>query len=64
MSDGTGWVWAGDNATDWGLAATRITKHLMNSHPEYKGLYFVQGVENPTGTWATGNGRWWGGSLG
>ena len=35
-----------------------------HSFPDFKGIVFVQGVENPTGTWLTSTGRWWGGDLG
>jgi len=36
---------------------------LPFSFPKFKGIVFVQGVENPTGTSKTAGGRWWGGDL-
>mmetsp|Transcript_42225 Transcript_42225/g.106503 ORF Transcript_42225/g.106503 Transcript_42225/m.106503 type:complete len:1277 (-) Transcript_42225:108-3938(-) len=36
---------SGDVATDWNLAAQRIIKHVNSVAPDYKGLFFVEGVQ-------------------
>jgi hypothetical protein len=41
-----------------------VIESVSPRHSAYKGLFMVEGVENPTGTWQTSNGRWWGGDLG
>jgi len=37
----------GNAATDWNDAAEQIGIHLLEKHPEFKGLVFVEG-EGPT----------------
>lgn len=38
----------GDNATDWNEAAQKMGIHVLENHPEWKGLVFVEGINYST----------------
>jgi endoglucanase len=56
---------AGNPSTDWNQAAQSIIKELFERFPQWRGLAFVEGVNNPTvkSRILDPNERWWGGSL-
>lgn len=56
---------SGDRDTDWNSAAERICKHLIRNHPEYKGLFFIEGVQIPysESREIDPHHKWWGGDL-
>lgn len=42
-------TWGTDNsATDWNTAAEGIAKHVAAAHPDFTGLFFVEGIDHPT----------------
>jgi aryl-phospho-beta-D-glucosidase BglC (GH1 family) len=43
-------------ATDWNRAAEAIAGHVAHKHPDFKGLFFVEGIDHPTNT-GTGSNR-------
>lgn len=43
-------------ATDWNRAAEAIARHVAHKHPDFKGLFFVEGIDHPTNT-GTGSNR-------
>ena len=42
-----------------------MAKHIAANHPTFTGLFFIEGVTNPTVTSRTMNSeaKWWGGDL-
>jgi aryl-phospho-beta-D-glucosidase BglC (GH1 family) len=59
--------WAlGNDDTDWGLAAERITEGIHEAHPDYRGLILIQGVAEYASTPyppADRYNHWWGGNF-
>ncbi|CAM9409563.1 unnamed protein product [Phaeothamnion confervicola] len=56
----------GRKKTDWGLAATRIINAVHKAHPDYSGLFFVEGIwHNAPSVYTKPNqfDHWWGGNL-
>lgn len=43
-------------ATDWNRAAETIAGHVAAKHPDFRGLFFVEGIDHPTNT-GTGSNR-------
>lgn len=59
-------TWGANNrATDWNAAATDMAVELTERFPDWRGLYFIEGVTNPTVWSRSRDGRptWWGGSV-
>jgi len=56
----------GDLATDWRLASERLVERIETDHPDWKGLYVVQGISNkvnPSCGYKLPYGFWYGGNL-
>jgi len=57
--------WGNDNnATDWNHAAERFINHFARSHPEFRGLFLVEGTEShATGQDPNSPNHFWGENL-
>jgi endoglucanase len=44
-------TWEAKNpTTDWNRAAEAIAGHVAAQHPDFNGLFFVEGIDHPTTT--------------